>query len=128
MTDVDRLAAESTRGALGTWVLAVVAEADAHGYAVAVRLRELGITEVRPGAVYPVLGRLEEEGSVAATWAEGEGGPGRKVYRATPAGRERLTRLLAQWRERTDALLRLDGDHAPRTTAQPPVPAGRTAR
>ena len=124
---MDRLAVDSARGALGTWVLAVVAEAESHGYAVAVRLRELGLTEVRPGAVYPVLGRLEEEGSVSATWAEGDGGPGRKVYRATPAGRQRLARLLEQWRARTDALLGLvDGDRPSATTAEPPVPAGRT--
>ena len=103
----DRLVAEAARGLLGVCVLAVLAHQEAHGYAVAVRLGEIGLARVRAGAVYPVLTRLEEEGALQARWTEGQGGPGRKVYRATAAGRERLTVAADQLVRRAGALAQL---------------------
>lgn len=103
----DRLIADAVRGGLGVCVLAVLAHQDAHGYAVAVRLGEMGLALVRAGAVYPVLTRLEEEGALAATWTQGAGGPGRKVYRATEAGRQRLAAAAAEVARRGEALQQL---------------------
>lgn len=86
------------RGALELAVLAVLTEGDRHGYAVAQRLAEHGVGQVRGGALYPVLGRLEIAGAVTADWQPGEGGPGRKVYAITPAGRRRLAGERDRWR------------------------------
>lgn len=103
----DRLAGESVRGSLGVCVLAVLAHQDAHGYSVAVRLGELGLARVRAGAVYPVLTRLEEEGALDATWTQGIGGPGRKVYRITPNGRARLEAVTHGVAQRAEVLAHL---------------------
>ncbi|MEE1942659.1 PadR family transcriptional regulator [Streptomyces sp. TRM 70361] len=86
------------RGTLPLVLAAVLAESDHHGYALVQRLGELGFGKVRGGALYPVLGRMEQDGLVTARWEAGEGGPGRKVYRLTGAGRLRLDEERARWR------------------------------
>ncbi len=87
------------RGALGLAVMAALAEGDRHGYALGQRLAEHGLGPVRGGVLYPVLGRLEADGTVSSSWQAGDGGPGRKVYQLTGAGRERLAAERARWRE-----------------------------
>jgi PadR family transcriptional regulator PadR len=86
------------RGALDLAILAVLVEGDRHGYALAQRLAEHGLGQIKGGALYPVLGRLEAAGVVAADWQPGDGGPGRKVYAITQAGRDRLNAERDQWR------------------------------
>jgi PadR family transcriptional regulator PadR len=86
---------EWMRGVLSLCVLAVVAQEETYGYAVAQRLQAAGLGIVKGGTLYPVLTRLEQEGLLASSWREGEGGPGRKFFAVTPAGLEAL-------RERTD--------------------------
>ncbi len=85
------------RTSLALAVLAVLEEGDRHGYALAQRIEALGLGPVRGGALYPVLGRLETEGAVSAAWQAGDGGPGRKVYCLTPAGRARRAAEVAGW-------------------------------
>jgi PadR family transcriptional regulator PadR len=92
------------RGMLELAVAAVLAEGDAHGYALAQRLAEHRLGSIRGGALYPVLGRLEAEGLVRSTWQAGEGGPGRKVYSLTGAGRARLAAERVRWREFSAAM------------------------
>jgi PadR family transcriptional regulator PadR len=95
------------RAALELAIIAVLTEGDRHGYALAQRLADCGLGPIRGGALYPVLGRLEAEGAVRSLWQPGEGGPGRKVYSMTEAGRTRLTTERARWREFAAALDRL---------------------
>jgi PadR family transcriptional regulator PadR len=87
------------RASLGLVVLAVLEEGDRHGYALAQRITELGLSPVRGGALYPVLGRLESEGAVEALWQAGEGGPGKKVYSITDLGRQRLVGDRDRWHQ-----------------------------
>ena len=46
--------------------------------------------DLKPAQVYTTLARLEESGLVAEEALEQEGGPERRVYAVTPAGREEL--------------------------------------
>ncbi|WP_030677361.1 PadR family transcriptional regulator [Streptomyces sp. NRRL B-1347] len=87
-----------TRAALPLCLLGVLdSEAKSYGYALLSRLADAGLTGVKPAALYPALSRLEEEGAVEIEWGAGEGGPGRKYYRITEAGRQRLRRERAAW-------------------------------
>lgn len=98
------------RGVLTLCVLAVVAEEETYGYAVAQRLQEAGLGTVKGGTLYPVLTRLEQEGLLTSSWREGDGGPGRKFFAVTPAGRAALHDRTAGWltfTERATALLTL---------------------
>lgn len=89
-----------TRASLELTVLALVCtHGPTHGYDVAQRLLEAGLGEVKGGTLYPVLGRLEEQGLVATHWAAGDGGPGRKVIEATQAGHNTLAYNRLRWRE-----------------------------
>lgn len=95
------------RAGLGLAIMAVLTEGDRHGYALAQRLAEFGLGPIRGGALYPVLNRLEAEAAVRSDWLPGEGGPGRKVYSITAAGRQRLAAERTKWGEFTGAFDRL---------------------
>ncbi|HZR80168.1 MAG TPA: PadR family transcriptional regulator [Candidatus Binatia bacterium] len=86
-------------------VLALLAEAPLHGYAVHALCEErLGdFFDLSYGQVYQVLTALERQGLVLATRARVGRRPWRKVYDATPSGREVLERWLRGHRVRPRA-------------------------
>lgn len=104
MTDAARWPTPWVRAALDLAVLASLTEGRRHGYAIAQALAAHGFGLLKGGSLYPVLGRLEDAGDVEAAWVEGDGGPGRKEYALTEAGRDRLDRGLASWRELGETL------------------------
>lgn len=88
---------EWLRGALEVCVLAVLDDGPTYGYAITTRLEELGLGTVKGGTLYPLLARLEESGAVTVEWRPGEGGPGRKYFTLTDAGRASLAGKAAAW-------------------------------
>ena len=99
---------EWMRGVLSLCVLAVVAEQETYGYAIAQRLQSAGLGVVKGGTLYPVLTRLEEDGLLTSSWREGNGGPGRKFFAVTAAGRAELLARSERWQiftERASSLL-----------------------
>ena len=87
------------RAALPLCLLGLLEQGESYGYALQQQLRDAGLASVKAATLYPALGRLEEEGAVEIRWSAGEGGPGRKYYRLTEAGRERLTIESRAWQE-----------------------------
>lgn len=101
------------RAALPLCVLAVVAEEETYGYAIAQRLRDAGLGAVKGGTLYPVLNRMEQDGLLRSSWREGAGGPGRKFFAATDAGLADLAGRTAAWHlftRRASALLPVQED------------------
>ena len=90
--------AESLKGHLDGMILAVVASAPAHGYAVIedLKRRSAGTFDLPEGTVYPALHRLEADGLLASSWASA-GGRKRRVYRLTRRGRSALTERRREW-------------------------------
>jgi PadR family transcriptional regulator, regulatory protein PadR len=90
---------EVLKGHVDLLLLAVLAEAPAHGYRVVERLRDTsdGAFDLAEGTVYPALYRLEHQGLVASQWRM-EDGRRRRVYRLTSAGRRELARRRDDWR------------------------------
>lgn len=85
---------------------ATVLSALVHGHAYGFEI--LDVTGLRPGTVYPVLRRMEEEGLVESSWedagtARAEGRPARRNYRLTRAGR----RVAGEAEERYPTLSRM---------------------
>lgn len=78
-------------------VLGTLAEQELHGYAIANRLEEVGLTRIKGGTLYPVLARLQAAGHVAPRWEPGERGPGRKYYALTESGRAVLREQGFAW-------------------------------
>ena len=130
----DKIAAADVAGYPSTWlrgflpaaVLAVVARGETYGYAIAQALEAAGLGHVKGGALYPVLATLEKDGLITATWAAGDGGPGRKMLAITPQGLSRLLAHREQWNAFADAV---GGVLAPDPTGAPaPAPGDGAAR
>lgn len=97
------------RGVLDLCVLAILSRRESYGYELAQTLNAAGLGPIQGGTLYPLLLRLQRAGLVTAWWREGEAGPARKYYRATPAADEVLRRSAAEWRSFTsgvDTILR----------------------
>ncbi|GEL98846.1 PadR family transcriptional regulator [Cellulomonas terrae] len=116
---------EWLRGVLDVCVLAVLAEGSTYGYAITARLDELGLGAVKGGTLYPLLARLEQAELVTTQWQPGVGGPGRKYFALTAAGRAELERRGAAWR----SFAALTSDIVDPARTQPrPATTGRTDR
>jgi PadR family transcriptional regulator PadR len=95
---------ELLRGVLDLCLLAVMNEGPAYGYEMTKRLRDRGLTMVGEGSIYPLLGRLERDGLVETYRAASKGGPPRKYYRPSSAGRVALAVGVSEWRASRDAI------------------------
>ncbi|ADG76024.1 transcriptional regulator, PadR-like family [Cellulomonas flavigena DSM 20109] len=85
------------RGVLSLCALRVLADGPTYGYDIAQRLAAAGLGEIKGGTLYPLLGRLAVAGLLDEEWRPGDGGPGRKYYALTPAGRTHLRDESARW-------------------------------
>lgn len=85
------------KGVLSLLLLRLLAERESYGYEVVQRLREVGLSGISEGTVYPALARLEREGRVSARLASSSAGPARKYYQPTPDGHSALTAGTANW-------------------------------
>ncbi|HEY1761090.1 MAG TPA: PadR family transcriptional regulator [Acidimicrobiales bacterium] len=90
---------EWLRGILPLCVIAIVINGETHGYAIARKLEQEGIPNVKGGTLYPLLARLEHDGLVTTRWALGPNGPGRKLYSVTPAGRVWFRGTSRNWQQ-----------------------------
>src|SRR5437016_1337414 len=70
-----------------------------HGYGIAKRIEQTSgnLLAINQGTLYPVLLKLEQEGSVASEWGVSENNRKAKFYRITRSGKKELT---AEERER----------------------------
>ncbi len=100
---------ELKRGSLELIVLHLLAAGEAYGYEIVSKLtaETNGALEVTDGTLYPVLYRLERDGSVTVRWETPERGVPRKYYRLTDGGRDELARLTHEWTTFAKAMTRL---------------------
>ncbi|NSW56723.1 MAG: helix-turn-helix transcriptional regulator [Armatimonadetes bacterium] len=79
-----------------------------HGYDLIQQANELGICEttVDAGAVYRALRQLEDAGLVESTWDTTGGGPARRDYAVTDAGRAHLKAWADVLRRRAEMMSR----------------------
>jgi PadR family transcriptional regulator, regulatory protein PadR len=104
MRSSDARRSQVLRGVLDLCLLAVMEEGPAYGYEMTKRLRARGLSIVGEGSIYPLLSRLEREGLVQTYRVASDGGPPRKYYRPSRAGRRALAAGVAEWRAARDAL------------------------
>ena len=109
------MAKELPRGDVATLILAVLAEAPAHGYAIARAIEEKSAQalHLREGTLYPALRVLEQEGFIESAWDVQERGPARKVYTLTEAGRSEFARRVAAWNDYAAAIVAVLGKGRP---------------
>ncbi len=87
-------------------VLAILEEGESYGYAIIKRVGELsgGAILWTDGMLYPLLHRLERNGSIRAIWRKSETGRKRKYYSLTDLGKRELERQQNQWKVVDSAL------------------------
>jgi transcriptional regulator len=94
----------------GTLALMVLKTLDVlgplHGYGIARRIEQISgnLLTVNQGTLYPVLLRLEQEGSVASEWGLSENNRRARFYRLTRSGRKQLGTETRGW-EQTAAIV-----------------------
>jgi len=94
----------------GTLALMVLKTLDVlgplHGYAIARRIEQISgdLLSVNQGTLYPVLLKLEQEGSIAAEWGASENNRKARFYRLTRGGRKQLQAESRGW-EQTVAMM-----------------------
>ena len=88
-------------GSLDLIVLKALSSGPLHGYAIAhwIRTSTKEGLEVREGALYPSLHRLEGKGFLAGEWGMTDTNREAKFYRITPAGKKQLATEMARWRD-----------------------------
>jgi len=96
----------------GTLALMVLKSLEAlgplHGYGIARRIEQTSgnLLAINQGTLYPVLLRLEQEGSIAADWGVSDNNRKAKFYRLTKAGRKQLESEARQWQQATEIVAR----------------------
>src|SRR5215475_15346509 len=103
---------EKTDVLQGTLALMVLKTLDVlgpqHGYGIARRIEQISgdLLNVNQGTLYPVLLKLEQEGSIASDWGVSENNRKAKFYRITAAGKKELAAEEREWQKANDIIAR----------------------
>ena len=100
----DSLRLELRRGCLTLAVLAQL-KVEHYGYTLRKALADLGMA-IDEGTLYPLLRRLETQGLLLSEWRE-EDKRNKRFYRLSPAGRQILKQLLAEWQHMNQSIDRI---------------------
>jgi len=101
---------EKTDVLQGTLALMVLKTLDVlgplHGYGIARRIEQISgdLLAVNQGTLYPVLLKLEQEGSIASDWGVSDNHRKARFYRLTRSGRKQLETETQSW-EQTAAII-----------------------
>ena len=97
----------------GTLALMVLKTLDVlgamHGYSIARRIEQISgdLLAVNQGTLYPVLLKLEQEGSITSGWGVSENNRRARFYELTPRGRKQVTVKVSDWRRMVEAVNRV---------------------
>src|SRR5882724_7297528 len=89
----------------GTLALMVLKTLDVlgaqHGWGIARRIEQISgdLLAVNQGTLYPLLLKLEHEGSIASEWGASENNRRARFYRLTAAGRRQLQEETPNWNQ-----------------------------
>ena len=96
----------------GTLALMVLKTLDVlgplHGYGIARRIEQISgdLLSVNQGTLYPLLLKLEQEGSIESDWGASENNRRARYYSLTKAGRRQLQSEVQEWRQTTEIMAR----------------------
>jgi PadR family transcriptional regulator PadR len=96
----------------GTLALMVLRTLDVlgpqHGYGIAKRIEQISadMLAVNHGTLYPVLLKLELEGSITSEWGVSDNKRRAKFYRVTDAGRDELESERRHWEQTGEIIAR----------------------
>jgi len=94
LQNIDNLILEMRRGVIVLAVLSQCSE-EQYGYSLMKSLSEKGL-EIDQGTLYPLLRRLETQGSLSSNWRLEDARP-RRYYMISHEGQKILPRLVIEW-------------------------------
>ena len=79
-----------------------------HGYGIARRIEQTSgeRLSINPGTLYPILLKLEQEGSITSEWGVSDNKRKAKFYRITKYGKRDLARTEQEWERTKDIVER----------------------
>jgi PadR family transcriptional regulator PadR len=79
-----------------------------HGYGIARRIEQISgdLLSVNQGTLYPLLLKLEQEGSIDSDWGASENNRRARFYRLTKAGKRQLQGEVQDWQQTTEIIAR----------------------
>lgn len=101
---------EKTDVRQGTLALMVLKTLDVlgplHGYGIARRIEQISgdLLTVNQGTLYPVLLKLEQEGSITSDWRASENNRRARFYRLTRNGRKQLQTEMRDWEQTAEII------------------------
>jgi len=101
--------ADVWQGTLSLMVLKILqALGPLHGYGIARRIEQTSgdLLSINHGTLYPVLLKLEQEGSIASEWGFSENNRKAKFYSITRSGKKDLAAEERDWQQANDILAR----------------------
>ncbi len=96
----------------GTLALMVLRTLDVlgplHGFGIARRIEQISgdLLFVNQGSLYPVLLKLEQEGSIESDWGASENNRRARYYRLTRTGRRQLQSEVEDWQQTAEIISR----------------------
>jgi len=91
-------------------ILLSLREWNSYGYELMERASAFGFEAMNPGTLYRTLRQMEKEGIVESSWETSRGGPARRMYSITDAGRAYLdfwAKSLEQYQRTMDDFFKL---------------------
>ena len=92
------------KGVLEHCVLLVLRRGENYGYEIVQALKRVEDLAVSESTVYPILGRLREEGYLRSRDVRSDAGPPRRYFSLTPRGQVRLAGMNEHWMALTRAM------------------------
>ena len=104
--------AQMRKGVVEYCVLGLLSREPMYGWQLAEALSDAGLI-ASIGTLYPLLGRLRDNGWVSTFDLPSESGPVRKYYRLTDSGTAQLVRFRMQWMPFARVVTGLVGEERP---------------
>ena len=100
---------ELLQGTLDLLILKTLALEPMHGWGITLRIQQVTgeVLQVRPGALYPALHRLEVDGAISARWGLSENNRKAKYYKITVKGRRAIASQQETWQRLSAAVDRV---------------------
>ncbi|MHA1755050.1 MAG: PadR family transcriptional regulator [Candidatus Odinarchaeia archaeon] len=103
---------EFKKGNLELYILSFIKCTPSYGAQLCKSLNNLtnGDLNLRPGTIYPILKRLENEGLIRSRIVdadEGEKGPARKLYNLTKSGEILVNKMVTKWLDNLNVMFKI---------------------
>lgn len=119
---VENTQTQMRKGILEYCILSIISRGEIYASDIIAELKRAKLLVVE-GTLYPLLTRLKNNGLLSYNWQESTGGPPRKYYTLSPAGKQILSQLDLTWQELAFAVSSsINGRDLPGTTGSLQTP------